>query len=99
MSKLPKQWKHWCSAARLRPHTRGHNKRHGGSGWFYLRGRGRYWRLNDKMQFQCGDLYADFDRWALCDIREQQMPTSRSEFVSAVRELLIAHSAQEGPKG
>ena len=93
MSKLPKQWKHWCRGAKLKPHGRGPHRDHGGSVWFYLRGRGRYWRVNDKWQFQCGDTYADFDRWALCDIRQQPIPTSRAEFMAAVRALLSGHAA------
>jgi hypothetical protein len=43
---------------------------------------------------QCGDTYEDFDRWALCDIREVLCPTTKEEFKSAVAALLAAHAAR-----
>jgi hypothetical protein len=91
--KLPKQWKDWCRAARLRQRDEGRDKRGLGSGWFYLHGHGREWRLNCHNMIQCGDTYADFDRWALCDIREAPAPTTRAEFVAVVRALVAAHDA------
>jgi len=92
MIKLPKQWKHWCRAARLAPRDSG---RRGQYAWMYLRGRGREWRLNDRGMLQCGDTYADFDRWALCDIREAGAPKSRAEFLATVRDLLAAHKPKD----
>lgn len=88
--KLPKQWKHWCQKAGLDRHTRTrgvHKGRYPGA-WLYLKGRGRVWRLNDKGMFQCGDTYAEFDRWALCDIEALPRPNSLAEFLTTVEQLL-----------
>ena len=84
--KLPKQWKHWCADMKLGVHGKQYSKsiHH----WFYLKGRGRYWRVNCYGMFQCGDTYEDFDRWARCDIEEVEMPKTREEFRKAVRQLL-----------
>lgn len=84
MIRLPKQWRHWCAGQRLRP-VYGWREGHV---WFYLRGRGHYWRVNDQGMFQRGDNYADFDRWALCDIKELPLPKTKAEFDAAVKELL-----------
>lgn len=94
MSALPKQWKHWCSSAKLKPHARGCSARlHGGLGWLYLRGRGYYWRVNDKGMLQRGDCYAEFDRWALCEINERPLPKTRAEFIAAVSALTVTGGA------
>lgn len=82
---LPKQWKHWCKDQRLTIHGLG-RKRMGN--WFYLKGRGHYWRVNCYGMLQRGDTYADFDRWALCDIEEVAMPRTRAQFRAAVAKLL-----------
>lgn len=82
---LPKQWKHWCADSHLKPH-------HHAGGWMYLRGRGRFWRVNCWGDFQCGDTYADFDRWALCNIHEAPMPRTREQFREAVAGLLVCHA-------
>lgn len=82
--RMPKQWKHWCQAARLKPHSR----RVVRGPWLYLQGRGHYWRVNCNGMFQRGDTYAAFDRWALCDIQEVPMPKTGDEFVAAVKSLL-----------
>ena len=37
---------------------------------------------------ECGDTYANFDRWALCNIDEVPMPKTRDEFREAVKTLL-----------
>lgn len=92
MWQLPKQWKDWCRAAGLKC-RRGYGDQRRKSRWLYLHGHGREWRVNDKWEFQCGDTYADFDRWALCDIRSTPLPTNRAEFVAAVRALLLAHQS------
>lgn len=89
--KAPKQWKHWCRTARLKQHGRGR----GDWAWRYLRGHGRYWRLNCFDQFECGDTYVEFDRWALCDIKRVPMPTTRDEFLRAVRYLLELHNVRK----
>lgn len=87
--KLPKQWKHWCSIVGLRPDCSGFDiRRHKGHAWFYLRGKGRHWRVNCHSMLQRGDTYEDFDRWALCDIREIQMPRNKAQFLHAISELL-----------
>jgi hypothetical protein len=90
--KLPKQWKHWVSSAGLRPRANTGTTRGLKSAWFYLHGHGREWRVNDRHELQCGDTYADFDRWALCEIQQAPMPTTRAEFVATVRKLLALHA-------
>lgn len=87
--KLPKQWKHWCSLANLRIHGR-RAFRHKWT-YFSLKGQGRVWRVNDRAMFQCGDTYEDFDRWALCDIRQAPIPRTKVEFLATVKALLEAH--------
>ena len=87
--KLPKQWKHWCADQKLRIHGRKCGNRQ--SQWFYLEGHGRYWRVNCYGQFQCGDTYDDFDRWALSDIAELPLPKTRAEFRTAVSQMLLEH--------
>lgn len=85
MQKLPKQWRHWCQKAGLRPHFKRSRRQHE---WFYLKGHGRVWRLNCEEQLQCGDTYAEFDRWALCQIEEAPRPRSQAEFVATVKRLV-----------
>ena len=84
--KLPKQWKHWCKGMKLSIH--GKKLTSSVEEWFYLRGRGHYWRVNCHAVFQCGDTYEEFDRWARCDIEEVPLPQTRAEFNQAVRMLL-----------
>lgn len=83
--KLPKQWNHWAQDSHMWLHGPAYKK---GMKWTYLRGHGRVWRLNRYGEFQCGDTYAEFDRWALCDITATSIPTSRQEFRAAVKTLL-----------
>lgn len=84
--KLPKQWRHWCGKAQLRVYGKYHRREHE---WFYLKGRGRVWRVNCYGQFQCGDTIADFDRWALCDIEQlDEIPQTEHAFIQAVEYLL-----------
>lgn len=92
MQKLPKQWKDWCKAARLRPRDKGRDKRGLGFAWFYLHGHGREWRVSCFGVLQCGDTYAEFDRWALCSIKDIELPKSKSEFVEAVKNLVALHN-------
>jgi hypothetical protein len=95
VSKLPKQWKHWCADSKLKPHgTRGRDKTKDHS-WFYLKGHGRYWRLNCHNEFECGDTYEEFDRWALCTIEYTAMPKTRAEFRAAVKHLLELQAINE----
>jgi hypothetical protein len=63
MTKLPKQWKHWCGRMNLRPY-KGSRRYYGVPKWVYLKGRGRHWRINDKGEFQASEVYETFDRWA-----------------------------------
>lgn len=97
--KLPKQWKHWCADQRMRLHGRKFS--HGIKEWLYLKGHGHYWRVNCFGMFQCGDTYEEFDRWALCDIVETPMPTTREEFRQAIKKLLqekrLATTAEPTP--
>jgi len=88
-TKLPKQWRHWAAAARLKPHDRCAAR---SRDWYYLRGRGRHWRVNCHGQFECGDTYAEFDRWALCDIRRLPLPLTKAGFVISVKALLAARA-------
>lgn len=89
--KLPRQWKDWCAAAKLRPRDKVCDRRGLRSAWFYLHGHGREWRVNCDFALQCGDTYADFDRWALCNIHQAPLPTSKAQFQATVRALLAAH--------
>jgi hypothetical protein len=84
--KLPKQWRHWCRLANLRIHdgSKWARRKHA---WFYLKGRGRVWRVNCFGVLQRGDTYEDFDRWALCDIRELPMPKTQKEFLDTIARL------------
>lgn len=94
--KLPKQWKHWCQQAGLRRHgPKGRNKGRYAGAWFYLQGRGRMWRLNCHGRFECGDTYAEFDRWALCTIEDAPRPSTLWEFKATVAELLERQTANK----
>ena len=86
VDKLPKQWKHWCKLAGLRPV--GKYVSYSRWTWYTLKGKGFYWRVNCYGMFQRGDSYAEFDRWALCDISETAMPKTEKEFLNAVQHLL-----------
>lgn len=85
MIKLPKQWKHWCKKNNLRPHFGGRRQHD----WFYLKGQGRVWRISNRGMVQCGDIYEEFDRWALCNIEESPLPTTEADFTEAVTTLLL----------
>ena len=88
--RLPKQFKHWCSRAGLRQRHKG---RHA-SDWHYLKGHGREWRINCHGMLQCGDKYEDFNRWALCNIREADLPTCLNDFINTVNQLVKAHEGE-----
>jgi hypothetical protein len=86
--KLPKQWKHWCKIANLRPHTNNVSRTGRSShGYFYLKGRGHHWRVNCFGDLQRGDSYADFDKWARCDITELPMPLTQAKFMETIHRL------------
>lgn len=83
--KLPKQWKHWCRLANLRPT---YSNRQVGS-WTYLKGRGRMWRVDCNGFICCGDTYDRFDRWANSDaIVRAPMPRTEAEFLAMVKNLV-----------
>lgn len=88
---LPTQWKHWCKKANLRAHTHQKSGNRSSYDWFYLKGRGRVWRVNMYNMFQCGDTYEEFDRWALCDITETTCPKTEEQFINAVVALENTH--------
>lgn len=88
--KLPKQWKHWCRRAGLRPESSGQWAR-SMSAWMSLNGQGRKWRIalrdvsnQDDCIFQAGDTYDEFDRWALSERRDFEIPQTWAEFKAAV---------------
>ena len=83
--KLPKQWRHWCASMHLRPHVR-RGKTHWN--WFYLKGRGYMWRVNSFAEFERGDTYGNFDRWARCNIDFSLLPQTKAEFQATVRHLV-----------
>ena len=43
---------------------------------------------------QCGDKYEDFNRWALCNIREADLPTCLNDFINTVNQLVKAHEGE-----
>lgn len=94
--KLPKQWRHWCSKANLRPECQVRNKfSRSTSNWVSLKGRGRVWRIAMKDPydrsaghlFQAGDNYSDFDRWALSPRISFEIPRTFEEFLKLVESL------------
>lgn len=95
MNKLPKQWKHWCQKAGLRLHSAADSYSRRDSAWYYLKGHGRVWRINCYGMLQCGDTLKEFDRWALCNIVEIELPTSLAQFKVAVRGLVSAARQQD----
>lgn len=90
--KLPKQWKHWVSRANLRIVDYYNRKPCG----YYLKGRGFHWRVNCYGEFERGDTYDEFDRWALCTIDSCLVTNIKTyqDFVDAV-ELLIGSYKEE----
>lgn len=53
MSKLPKQWRHWCADQKLKIH--GYKKGQRQWQWFCLKGKGYVWRVNCYGMLQRGD--------------------------------------------
>jgi hypothetical protein len=87
--KLPKQWRDWMRAAKLRPYSRKtYDKSSKKTGDFYMRGKGYVWRVNDNWQFQLGDTTSDFDRWALCKINNHPLPLTKASFLKTVESLI-----------
>lgn len=91
--KLPKQWRHWCRKAGLRPEARIARYNRSTSAWMSLNGQGRKWRIALRDQyplveedcvFQAGDTYEDFDRWALSERCSFEIPQTWAEFKRAM---------------
>lgn len=87
--KLPKQWRHWCADLGLKIHGKKLGQR--SWQWFYLKGKGHYWRVNCNGMLERGDSYADFDRWSLCTTDEVPLPKTLAEFRTAVARLLTEY--------
>lgn len=84
--KLPKQWRHWCKLAGLRPEG-GHGQ--GNWRWVYLIGRGRRWRLNCYNQFQMSVPLKEFDRWANSVAAfYARCPQTEREFLTVVNTMV-----------
>ena len=91
--RLPKQWLHWAQTMGLKPMGRNMRGRWRG---YYMIGRGRCWRVNDKGYFQVSCPFADFDRWANSFGAEVTwLPSSKTTFQAAVRLLLEQVRDQE----
>lgn len=82
--KFPKQYYHWL-------------KKYGFQGsmtnfW----GKGRHWRITMHGEFQVGECYDDFDRWANSVVASYpNIPTTEKEFKQAVKMLLEEANAKE----
>ena len=85
MTNLPKQWEHWCRSMNFRPHGKVTKSKFC---WYYVKGKGRVWRINCYNEFQRGDTYDDFDRWALCSIKSTDIPKTFQEFRDAINFLI-----------
>lgn len=83
MKKLPKQWLHWAASMHLKPEISGKYRYRG----FYLKGRGRRWRVNMHGEFQCSKPESQFDRWANSWHASTVMPKTHKEFQEFVRYL------------
>lgn len=84
---LPKQWKHWLAAAKLRPYGKAYDQAR--NPVYNFIGRGRHWRINCHGHFQVSEVYEDFDRWAN-SVRYTifTTPKTRKEFIDNVNFLL-----------
>lgn len=89
--KLPKQWRHWCKKAGLRPY---YGKGRRWYEWFYLKGHGRVWRVNCSDMLGCGDTHKEFNRWVLCRSEVTPRPNNEVEFIAAVQELLYKQNCK-----
>jgi len=91
--KLPKQWKHWCKKAGLRPETtfRYTDGLRRSGRWMSLNGQGRKWRISlrntanqNDCVFQAGETYEKFDRWARSRRTTFEIPQTWAEFKAAL---------------
>jgi hypothetical protein len=85
---LPNGWKTWCKQVGLRAQGRWNKNSRRTSDYFYLKGKGHCWRVNYHGEFEIGDSYEEFARWALCDTHSVLLPKTKQEFISAVEFLL-----------
>jgi hypothetical protein len=92
--KLPKQWKHWCKKAGLRPESTGRWAR---GRWSYmsLRGRGRRWGITCYNDLRVSEGNATFDRWANSEVALVPVPTTEATFMVAVKELYALAIAKD----
>lgn len=89
MIKLPKQWSQWMYKAGLKPASS--TKMRGEARLMYMRGKGRWWRVNCLGHFECSEKIYDFDRWANSRAGAyMKIPASQQEFIAAVRALNAA---------
>jgi hypothetical protein len=86
---LPKQWRHWCRKAGLKPE--GHKGEcrfvRPSWGWFSLIGLGRRWRVNCYNQFSVSLSNKHFDRWARSHVMDVPMPKTEAEFMAAIENM------------
>ena len=86
--RLPKQWMHWAKSAGLKTTVPGRFR------GFYLKGRGRNWRVNCYGFFEASCPIPHFDRWANSRGSEvRQLPRSHAEFLDVVRRMVAASAS------
>ena len=85
-TRLPRQWKHWCKSAKLKPSHRGFERN--STSWRYLKGRGHFWRVNMHGILQMGDTYTVFDRWANSARIDRAVPSSKIDFEETIHDML-----------
>lgn len=81
---LDKNFKRWCSTLKLKPH---HSSMRHNTETYYFKGRGFVWRVNCLGMFERGDRLKDFNRWALCNREEIEVPTTFSDLKAFVEEV------------
>lgn len=88
VKKLPKQWKHWCLLAGLKPdgpankYSRQHYR------LFNLIGKNRHWRVNCNGEFEASCPKEHFDRWANSrGALVETVPRTKQEFLAVVKLL------------
>lgn len=78
---LPKQFNHWVKSAKLKP-TYSDRK----YGIFYLKGNGRYWRINCNGDIDVTESYEKFDRYANSTLFSVQFtPKTKGEFIEFIK--------------
>ena len=84
MVKLPKQWRHWCKLAGLKPQWMPRTKDSKSN----MVGKGRNWRVTCDNKFQVSEPLSVFDRWANSALGSIDLPTTEKDFLKAVGKLL-----------